>query len=104
MHYPALIAKLFNPERLPSDNGIQVLDFTYDSMDAYLDESQAWTRVVKDRLAQLFDRHGAIELITPLLTPALTSVDVEKHSVVRLLDSQGNLVRQMKVYNCVNRH
>lgn len=61
-------------------------------MEAHLDQSQAWTRVVKDRLAQLFDRHGAIELVTPLLAPALTPVDLDQHSVVRLLDSQGNLV------------
>jgi hypothetical protein len=50
--------------------------------------------VVKDRLAQLFDRHGAIELVTPLLAPALTPIDVDQHLAVRLLDSQGNLVSE----------
>lgn len=89
-HYPALIAKLFNPERLPTDSGSHVMDFTYD---AHLDESQAWTRVVKDRLATLFDRHGAIELVTPLLAPASTTMNIDQHSVVRLLDSQGNLIQ-----------
>jgi translation initiation factor 2-alpha kinase 4 len=68
-----------------------VLDYTYDSADAYIDESQAWTRVVKNRLSQLFERHGAIELSTPLLAPALLSMDLDQNSSARLLDSQGNL-------------
>jgi len=92
VHYPALIARLFNPERIPAQSGTNVLDYTYDSADAYIDESQAWTRVVKNRLSQLFERHGAIELSTPLLAPALLSMDFDQSTSARLLDSQGNLV------------
>jgi translation initiation factor 2-alpha kinase 4 len=95
IHYPALMARLFNPERTPTRNGTVLLDYTYDSVDAYLDESQAWNRVVKDRLSQLFARHGAIELNTPLLAPAFFSVDIDNHSSARLLDGQGNLVSQL---------
>lgn len=86
-----MIARLFNPEHTPTDSS--VIDFTYDSTNTLQDESHAWVSVIKDRLSRLFERHGAIELESPLLAPAYTVASGKKRAApARFLDSQGKLV------------
>ena len=69
-------------------------DFTFDfnSGGVQLSEttSIAFTKV-KDMLAKVFRRHGAIELATPVFMPKSTINDA-KASIVRFLDSDGGLV------------
>ncbi len=94
-HYQALLARLFvNPATTAAGAGAgkDMLDYTYDNLNRSGEQSQAWLRLVKERLTQLFRRHGAIDLPTPLLTPVTGLLPTSNAKVVRLLDSFGNLV------------
>lgn len=91
-HHAALLARLFAPETTlgPSSSGM-VSDYTYDNTKSQL-TSSPWTRVVKDRLAKIFERHGAVELQTPLLTPSASLARFHSIKSVNLLDRYGTLV------------
>lgn len=95
-HFPQLLERLFKPDQGPVANPT-TLEYTYDAIATPAHDTQAWSRVVRERLIALFTRHGAIELNVPLLTPitSATATHDGKHLVkaAKLLDSQGHLVR-----------
>lgn len=86
-HFPTLMARLFTPTHGLSLN---VADFTYDNAKA--ESNSPWTRVVKERLARVFEKHGAIELQTPLLSPLAALDAFQDLKPVKLIDHHGTLV------------
>ncbi len=95
-HFPRLMERLFKPEQGPNASP-STLEYTYDVAGSSLTDSQAWHRVVKERLAVLFSRHGAIELNPPLLTPITSAVlpldGPNAARAAKFIDAQGHLVR-----------
>ncbi len=96
MHYQALLAKLFVGPVAPAGKSAPVedaLDFTYDDrQDSLVADNEPWQRLVKERLVQLFRRHGAVDLHTPLLAPVTGLLTIDKSKAARLLDGSGHLV------------
>lgn len=86
-HFPTLMARLFTPAQGLSLN---VADYTYDNAKA--ESNSPWARVVKERLARVFEKHGAIELQTPLLAPVAALDAFQDLKPVKLIDHHGTLV------------
>jgi eukaryotic translation initiation factor 2-alpha kinase 4 len=96
IHYQALLAKLFiEPAASAGKSALleDALDFTYDDrQDSLVSDNEPWQRLVKERLVQLFRRHGAVDLPTPLLAPVTGLTAIDKSKAARLLDESGHLV------------
>jgi translation initiation factor 2-alpha kinase 4 len=92
VHYPRLIDKLFHAEFDLNDTESKAADLTYDAGSTGSNDLIAWLRVVKGKLVELFRRHGAIELNTPLLIPVTPLLLGDQSKAARFLDAKGKLV------------
>ncbi|KAJ9116453.1 hypothetical protein QFC22_004895 [Naganishia vaughanmartiniae] len=93
VHYPRLIDKLFHVESDLNDTESKANDLTYDAGSTSSNDLIAWLRVVKCKLVELFRRHGAIELNTPLLIPVTPLLLGDQSKAARFLDAKGKLVQ-----------
>lgn len=90
--YPDLIDALFESHTNSFGMDTRIDDYTYDN--DHDDGHIVWLGVVIDRIAQIFQRHGAVDDYLPLLVPETTLLNVFPDlKPVRLLDENGKFVQ-----------
>jgi translation initiation factor 2-alpha kinase 4 len=90
--YPDLVDALFASHANAFGLDTRIDDFTYDN--SHDDGHHVWQSVVMSRIAEIFQRHGAVDDYLPLLVPETTLLNVFPDlKPVRLMDHNGKFVQ-----------